>query len=230
MNDFILGKVREIKPLVHHITNYVTSYDCASITLSTGALPVMACAEEEAADMAACAGALVLNIGTLSSRQITSMVIAGKQANVKGIPVILDPVGVGATSFRRASVDRILSQVKISIVKGNAAEISTLAGDGGKMCGVESIGEYSAIHTSAKNLAVRLDAVVSVTGERDIVTDGVRMAEVNNGHSMMGKVVGTGCMSASVIGSFCAVEKDFFEGVLAALSIFGIAGEKAAAV
>ena len=223
----ILQKVRDMKPLVHHITNYVTASECANITLSAGALPVIACADEEAADIASCASALVLNIGTLNDRQVASMLKAGAAANEIGIPVILDPVGIGATPFRRKSVEKILSSVHVNVIKGNAAEISVLAGAEAIMRGVESVGDYTDISDSAKLCAQRYNCTTVVTGKRDIITDGIRILSVENGSEMMSRVVGTGCMSASVIAAFCAVESDTVEASAAALAIYGLAAEKA---
>jgi hydroxyethylthiazole kinase len=228
MNSTIVKNLRERRPLVHQITNYVTVYDCAQITLCAGGLPVMACDINESADMALHADALVLNIGTLSERQIESMISAGISANRKGIPVILDPVGIGATPFRKQSVDKILSKVKVSVIKGNAAEISIIAGNAGTMKGVESIGIYDLIIDSAKQASRHTGAIIAVTGETDIVTDGSRTFLIRNGDPRMGTVVGTGCMSGAVIGCYCAVEKDIANATAIALSAYGIAGEKAA--
>ncbi|MCR4443199.1 MAG: hydroxyethylthiazole kinase [Peptococcaceae bacterium] len=228
MTEGLLWKVREMKPLVHHITNNVTVGDCASITLSMGGLPVMAYAAEEVGQMAAAAGALVLNIGTLSLPQVEAMLIAGKTANELGIPVVLDPVGVGATDLRTRSAERILAEVKLAVLKGNKAEISILAGAGGKIRGVESVGEYENMERVARSLALRENCVVAVTGREDLVTDGRRVALVANGHPLMGAVVGTGCMAASVIGCFCGIEKDAFSACVDALAAFGLAGEIAA--
>jgi len=224
----ILKRIRENKPLVHHITNYVTVNECANITLFTGALPVMAHAEEEVEDMVKFASALVLNIGTLDPRQIDAMIKAGKKANELGIPVVLDPVGAGATSLRTESAKKILDEVKITVIKGNSAEIGILAGMGGEIKGVEAVGKHDNILEAAKSLAKRYGTVVVVTGKEDIVTDGEKVAFVLNGHEYMGRIVGTGCMSASVVGAFVGVEKDYMKAAVSAMSFFGIAGEIAA--
>ena len=191
-------------------------------------LPVMAHAKEEAADMASIASALVLNIGTLTNELIDSMIIAGKSANSKGIPVILDAVGAGATRFRDIKAAEILNEVRVSVIKGNASEIARLAGENVVTKGVESSKVEGSLIDIAKKLALRQKATVAITGKEDIVTDGKKTYIVKNGHSMMGCVVGTGCMAASVIGAFCAVEKDFALGAAHALSCYGIAGELAA--
>ncbi len=224
----IFEKVRKEKPLVHHITNWVTIYDCANMTRAFGALPVMAHAKEESGDMASIASALVLNIGTLTPELIESMIIAAKSANKKGIPVVLDAVGVGATRLRNESAAQLLDKVKIDIIKGNSSEIAKLAGMNVSTRGVEATKVDTDLREVAKKLAKERKATVVITGKEDIVSDGKNTYLVKNGHELMGKVVGTGCMAASVIGSFAAVEKDYAKAAAAALSIYGIAGELAA--
>lgn len=224
----ILRKIKEKKPLIHHITNLVTIYDCANITRSLGALPVMTHAREEAADMTSIASALVLNIGTLTPKIVDSMILAGKKANKKKIPVVLDAVGVGATKLRTNSAIKIMKKIKVDVIKGNAGEIATLAGAEAEVKGVESMGVKGDIAEIAKKLAAKKKSVVVVTGKKDIVTDGKKLYKVGNGHTMMGSIVGTGCMAASVIGAFCSVEKDYAKAATAALCCFGIAGELAA--
>jgi len=223
-----LGRIREMKPLVHHLTNWVTIYDCAQITRATGALPVMAHAKEEVEEMVSLSGALVLNIGTLTPEFVESASLALRKANEKGIPVVLDAVGVGATGLRTESALRLINEGRIAVIKGNAGEIATLSGAGAEVKGVESVRVEGSIEEHAKALALRTGSVVAVTGKEDIVTDGERAARVLNGHSLMGEVVGTGCMAASVIGSFVSVNRDAFTGTVCALSAYGIAGEIAA--
>ncbi len=224
----ILERLRNEKPLVHHLTNWVTIYDCANMTRAFGALPVMAHAIEESADMAAIAGALVLNIGTLTPAFVDSMIAAGKSANEKGIPVVLDAVGVGATKLRDDEAARILDEVAVTVIKGNASEIARLAGENVVTKGVETTDVAADLAAVAKKLAAGRSATVVITAPEDIVTDGATVHIIKNGHELMGAVVGTGCMSASVIGSFCAVEKDTAKAAAAALSAYGIAGEIAA--
>ncbi|HHW04240.1 MAG TPA: hydroxyethylthiazole kinase [Thermoanaerobacterales bacterium] len=228
MFEELLTRLREKKPLVHHITNMVTVNDCANVTLAIGALPVMAHAPEEVEEMAKAAQALVLNIGTLTREQVDAMILAGKAANSLGIPVILDPVGAGATGLRSHSAGRILDEVKISVVKGNSAEIGILAGRGGKIRGVESAEAAANMAEAALELAVKYGAVAAVSGATDIITDGKRIAFVDNGHPMMGTITGTGCMLSSVVASFCGVEQDSFKAAVAAFVCFGLAGELAA--
>lgn len=220
----ILKSVREKKPLIHHLTNWVTIYDCANVTRTIGALPVMAHAPEEVAQMAGIASALVLNIGTLTKDFVNSMIIAGKAANKKGIPIVLDAVGAGATGLRTSECKRLLKELRIDIIKGNAGEISTLAGVEAEVRGVESVKAGEPVKV-AESLARTAGAVVVITGKTDIVSDGKGTYKIHNGHELMGKVVGTGCMAASVIASFAAVEEDYAKAAAGALACFGIAGE-----
>jgi hydroxyethylthiazole kinase len=225
----LLFRVREDRPLVHHITNIVTVNDCANITLCAGAAPVMAESDREVAEMVSIAGALVLNIGTLSPGQVEAMLIAGRKANELGIPVILDPVGAGATSYRTETTLQLLSSVKISVLKGNAGEIGVIAGSGGKVRGVDSAGLTGDPVETARKCALATGCTVAMTGAEDIITDGKRLFIVKNGHPMMDRLSGTGCMAASVTGAFAAVSDDYTESSAAALAVFGRAGEIAAA-
>ena len=225
----LLSRVRNRRPLVHHITNTVTMNDCANVTLCIGAAPVMAEASEEVGEMAAIADALVLNIGTLSKQQIASMLDAGKKANECNIPVILDPVGAGATRMRTEASLMLLDRLDIAVLKGNEGEIGTLAGAGGRVRGVDSQGACGDALTISQTFAENAGIVVVVSGATDIVTDGNRAFLVDNGHAMMGRLSGTGCMAASLAGAFAAVSDDYVISSAAALATFGIAGELAAA-
>jgi len=224
--------IKAEKPLIQHITNNVTVNDCANITLNWGALPVMAPAIEESAQMVGNAAALVLNLGTISSNQFDSMLKAGRRANVLQIPIILDPVGVGATEFRNETAQKILSELKIDLIKGNKGEISFLAGKAVEVKGVESIGEYSDIGKNAGELARKLEAVVVVSSEVDLISDGSQLTEVDRGHPLLGEVVGTGCMLGSTLGVFAAVagssSLSLFEAAKTAVYCYSLAGEKAA--
>ncbi len=222
------GKIREKKPLVHHLTNYVVMNETANVTLAVGALPVMAHAQEEVEEMVSLASALVLNIGTLEPYWIDSMLLAGKKANELGVPVVLDPVGAGATRLRTETALRILNEVKVSVVRGNAGEISVLAGFGGKVRGVESEEVGKEAREVAKDFAARLNSVVAITGKTDVVSDGRKLVLVKNGHSMLSAITGTGCMATTLIGCFLAVEDDFLLAATGGLVAFGIAGEQAA--
>jgi hydroxyethylthiazole kinase len=224
----LFARVREVRPLVHHITNFVTVNDCANVTLAVGAAPVMAEAPEEAAEMAGLADALVLNIGTLSSAQIEAMLLAGHAAHACGIPIVLDPVGAGATGFRTATALRLLDSLEITLVKGNAGEIGTIAGLEARVRGVDSVGLTGDPAEVCSRLAARLGCVVAMSGPIDVVADENRVAFVENGHPLMSAVSGTGCMASSVTGAFAAVADDRFAAAVAGLAAFGLAGERAA--
>lgn len=224
----LLKEMRLSSPLIHHLTNWVTINDCAQVTRHWGCLPVMAHALEEVEEMAGFAGALVLNIGTLTPEFIEAMLKAAAAANKKGAPVVLDAVGAGATKLRTDSCRRLLNEVRIDVVKGNAGEVGTLAGVQAEVRGVESIGVRGEPTDFARSLAKNLDAVVAITGKTDVVSDGKRTLKLHYGHPMMGTVVGTGCVSASTIGCFVAVGPDKTLATAAALGAYGIAGERAA--
>ena len=224
----LLERIRRERPLIHHITNFVVMNDTANVTLALGALPVMAHSKEEVAEMVGMAGALVLNPGTLSPEWVESMLIAGKKANELGIPIVLDPVGAGATRFRTESNLRLLEELQIAVLRGNPGEIGALAGVGGQVKGVESLSELEEPLEVARILAARYKTTVAITGKRDIVSDGERAIAVDNGHPMLKTITGTGCMATTAIAAFAAVECDFLLATAAGLVCFGLAGELAA--
>lgn len=219
-----MEELRREKPLVHHITNTVTINDCANITLCLGGLPVMANAPQEVGEMVSGADALLLNIGTLTRTQEESMFIAGEQANHQGIPVVLDPVGAGATKMRTEAAQRLLDELDIAVVVGNAAEVSVLAGLDGEIRGVESIGAADNLRETAKDFARDNQIIIVVTGEEDWITDGTAGATVTNGSSLMGELVGTGCMVTSAVACFAAIECSL-ESVVTGVVAFDLAGE-----
>ncbi len=223
-----LQKIREQKPLIHHITNWVTIYDCANVVRATGGLPVMAHAPEEVEQMTSISSALVLNIGTLTLDLVESMILAGRKANEKNMPIVLDIVGAGATDLRTEKANEILNKVNVSILKGNSSEIGTIAGAEAETKGVEAISVKGDLLEIAKKLAGEKNLTVVITGKEDIISNGRDVYICKNGHPMMGCFVGSGCMASSVIGTFAAVEKDFALASSNALSFFGIAGELAA--
>lgn len=225
----MLESIRQKKPLVHHITNYVTVNDCANITLCIGASPVMSHAWEEVEEMVRHAGALVLNIGTLDSYQEKSMLLAGRAANDLGTPIIVDPVGAGATRYRTDFISRLITDLQISVIKGNAGEIGTLAGADARVRGVDSGDVKGDLPRIAHDFALETGITIVVSGATDIVSDGSQLIAVENGHPMMGRISGTGCMATSIIASFAAVQRDMAEASAASLAAFGIAGERAAA-
>jgi hydroxyethylthiazole kinase len=224
----LLGKVRGANPLVHNITNVVVTNFTANGLLALGASPVMAYAAEEVADMAKIAGALVLNIGTLNSTVIESMMIAGKAANEHQVPVIFDPVGAGATAFRTETSRRILNEVQISVIRGNAAEIANVAGLGWEIKGVDAGQTDGNTVELALLTAKKLKTVVVITGKDDVISDGETTYVVHNGHPILTKVTGTGCLLTSVIGAFAAIEKNLIMAAVSALTFYGVAAELAA--
>jgi hydroxyethylthiazole kinase len=225
----MLAELRERKPLVHQITNYVVMNETANATLALGALPVMAHAREEVEEMVALAGALVLNIGTLSPHWIDAMLLAGKAANEHGIPVVLDPVGAGATRFRTDTAHRLLDEVKVAVLRGNQGEVATLIGVQAEVRGVESIATGGEPGELARTAARNLGLVAAVTGPVDHVSDGQRVLAIANGHELLATVTGTGCMSSTITGCFLAVARDRpLEAATAALAAFGVAAEDAA--
>jgi len=222
-----LRAIRERKPLVHQITNYVVMNETANATLALGALPVMAHAPQEVEEMAAVAGALVLNIGTLSEPWIHGMLLAGRAANGAGVPIVLDPVGAGATSYRTATASRLLDELEIAVVRGNAAEIATLAGQEAEIRGVESMATGGP--ELAEAAARALGCVAAVTGPVDHVSDGQGGYAVANGHELLATVTGTGCMATAMTGCFLAVRRDApLDAAAEALVAFGVAAEDAA--
>jgi hydroxyethylthiazole kinase len=225
-----LRTIRERKPLVHQITNYVVMNETANATLSLGALPVMAHAREEVEEMVALAGALVLNIGTLSEHWVEAMLMAGKAANARGTPVVLDPVGAGATRYRTDTARRLLEELDVAVVRGNAGEVATLMGVEAEVRGVESIGGAGEPAELARAAARALGVVASVTGPVDHISDGERVVAVANGHELLGAVSGTGCMSTAITGCFLAVKPEApIEAAVEALVAFGVAAEDSAA-
>ena len=221
-----LRKISEEKPLVHHLPNYVSVNLVANTTLSTGALPVMAHAHEEVEEMVSLASALVVNIGTLDPYFIEAVLLAGRKANERGIPVVLDPVGAGATSFRTKTAERLLSELSIAAVCGNAGEVATLAGLAAEVRGVESLAGDP--REAATRAAGSLGIPVAATGETDYVSYGERTLAVSNGHPLMARVVGSGCASTAVVGCLATVGGAKVETIAHALAYFGRAGEVAA--
>lgn len=224
-----LDAVRRQRPLVHNITNYVVMNVTANALLAIGASPVMAHAVEEVEEMAGLAGALVLNIGTLSPPWIEAMLRAGRAARARGIPVVLDPVGAGATRLRTESARRLMEELRPTIVRGNASEVLAVAGGDARARGVDSAHSVDAARQAAVGLARRFSATVAVTGAEDYVTNGARAARIANGHPLMGRITGSGCTATALTGAFAAVTSDAFLAATAALSVFGLCGERAAA-
>lgn len=223
-----LVELRRQRPLVHNITNYVAMDISANALLAIGASPVMAHAAAEVREMVALAGALVLNIGTLSPHWIEAMFAAGHEAEGRHIPIVLDPVGAGATRLRTETARRLLAEVKPTIVRGNASEVLSLAQGGGTTRGVDSLHGSDAARDTAIAIAQQSGAVLAVTGAEDFITDGERRVRVSNGHPSMTRVTGTGCTASALVGAFAAVLPDPLVAATAALTVYGIAGELAA--
>lgn len=221
-----LARVAEAKPLIHHITNPVVANDVANLTLAFGALPVMADAPEEVAEITGTAQALVLNLGVLSPTKVEAMLLAGRSAAARGIPIVLDPVGAGATAFRTASASHLLAALPITALRGNRGEIGALMG-AGEMRGVEAVGteEPYAIATAA---AARFGVVVAVTGPVDIIVSGVRGYAVRNGDPLLPRITGAGCMASAAVGILLAVGGDPAMQTALALGLYGLAAERAA--
>ncbi len=220
-------KVRERCPLVHCITNYVTVNDVANCILAVGASPIMADDIAEAADITSISKALVINMGTLNARTVESMIAAGKKANEIGVPVVFDPVGAGASSFRNETAKRILENVKIAILRGNLSEMSYLAGLEVSTKGVDTseADEKNDPVSVAKKTAAKYGCVAAITGAVDTVTDGERVTRIYNGHPYLSKVTGTGCMTTGLVGSFAGSDIDMYTAATAGIACMGIAGE-----
>jgi hydroxyethylthiazole kinase len=233
MFEGIIESVRESMPIVHAITNYVTVNDCANIILAAGGSPTMADNKYEVEDVTSIANVLVINIGTLNEDLVEAMIKAGKKANELGHPVILDPVGIGSSEFRTNFVFDLLKEVDFSVIRGNISEIKTIYKGDGTTKGVdadendavtdENIDEVIAY---IKDLSEKTCAVIAVTGGIDIVADSKKAYIIRNGHPLMPRVTGTGCMLTTVIGSFCGANRhNILEATAAAVSAMGLCGE-----
>ncbi|WP_408959882.1 hydroxyethylthiazole kinase [Natrinema sp. 74] len=220
--------LRETEPLVQHLTNTVTINDVANVTLHWGGLPVMADSVGDAGEMADLARAVLINSGQVPDGRVEAMHEAGRKANERGIPVVLDPVGVGSTPSRQAVVESLLSEVDFAVIKGNYGEISALAGLEAEVKGVESVGDYEEIERTARSLAESTGSIVVASGVDDVVADEDRAVRVAAGHEMLGEVVGTGCMLGATVATFCAALEDARNAAIHGTLAFGIAGERAA--
>lgn len=227
-----LRQVRQRKPLVQCITNFVTVNDCANIILAAGGSPTMAENPLEAAESVAKAQALVCNMGAIDKAE--AMILAGKQANRLGIPVILDPVGAGGTQLRRDTVKHLLEEVHFSVIRGNASEIRYLAeqrssGSGVDVSAPDEITEenLSTAVSMAKKLARKLQTVIAISGKIDVITDGNRACILRNGCATMARFTGAGCMLAALMGTFCGSCDEAFTAACAAMATMGVSGELA---
>ena len=225
----LLNEVRRTSPLVHCITNIVVANFQANGLLSLGASPIMASSIEEAADVSAISAATLLNIGTLDRTVVGSMIAAGQSANANGHPLVLDPVGAGATAFRKQTVSTLLKELDVTLIRGNAGEIAAIAGVAWNASGVDA-GEGTAnIQLAAKDVAIRHNCLVAVTGETDFVTDGEKVLKITGGHPLMSKITGMGCLLSAVAAAFLTVGKNTpLETVAYGLAFYKKAGEWAA--
>ena len=233
MNDFFetycenLKKIRETKPLVHHITNFVTMQDCANLAVAIGASPMMAFFEDEVEEIAAAAKSVVLNCGTPSPERLKAILRAGKAANQNNVPVVLDPVGVGASKFRKEGICEILKEVHPHVLKGNVSEIMTIAGldvTKNRVVDTTEFLEHS-LEVKFRQLARQMNCVIVATGKEDLITDGKRICRLDRGSSYLTKVSGSGCMTATLIGCFLAVEQDAFQAAFGGILTINEAGE-----
>jgi len=224
-----LSKVRESNPLVHNITNIVVANFSANGLLALGASPFMADAHEEVEAIAAMSSAVVLNIGTLNDYAIQSMVLAGQSANKHGVPLVLDPVGAGATTYRTNVTNKLVNEMQITALRGNVAEVANVIGESWSIKGVDAgEGDGDVVHL-AETAAMKLGCVVIITGKDDVITDGSSTYLVSNGHPILTKVTGTGCLLSAVVGAFLAVsEGSWLDAAVEALSFYGVAAEIAA--
>lgn len=223
-----IQRIRHEAPLVHNITNYVVMNTTANALLAIGASPVMAHASEEVEEMVALARALVINIGTLSAPWVEAMIRAGREANRRRIPVILDPVGSGATRYRTHTAQRLIEEVHPSIIRGNASEIRSLLRSGPGAKGVDSRHVPEEVLDEARALSSSIGCVVTVSGPADLIVEGGAVSRIENGHPMMPRVTGMGCTASAITGAFAAVNPSPYEAAVHAMAVMGIAGEMAA--
>ncbi len=223
-----LDAVRKQRPLIHNITNFVVMNTTANVLLAMGASPVMAHAENEVAEMVGIADALVLNIGTLTADWIDAMETAAVKAAAERKPIVLDPVGAGATTLRTEAARRLIRSAPVRVIRGNASEILALGRADARTKGVDASHDAADAVETARRMAEEHGAVIAVTGPADRVSDGARTLLIENGHPLMAAVTGTGCAATAVIGAFLAVDADAVSAAAAGLAFFGLAGERAA--
>ena len=222
----IIQQTRHKRPLVHCITNYVSANDCANLLLGCGASAIMADDPEEVAEVTAMCDGLVLNMGTPNPRKLEALLIAGMEANRLGYPVVLDPVGVGSSAMRQEAARKLLEQVRFAAIRGNATEIVTLVRGTAAHRGVDADEQNDATEANARQLARKTGAMVIVTGDTDLVTDGTTLYRVHNGHPMMRTVTGAGCQLSALVGAYITANADRpLQAALAAVCAMGVCGE-----
>jgi len=227
MNPEIIEQIRENAPLIHHLTNQVVMNFSANGLLAFGGTPVMAKAEEEAHDMATNADGVLINIGTLSQADLRAMIFAGQTANDRGIPVVLDPVGVAATEFRSEAVQQILKEVKPTVIKGNAGELAHLVDIPWQTKGVESIGDGN-VEEIARNVSEKYNTTAIVTGKTDIICIGDTCIDNHTGHPYLTKITGAGCLLGSILTACLTTNDSLEEQALTAVRFYGLAAQYAA--
>lgn len=228
MKSVYLAKIRQQNPLIHNITNIVAANFSANGLLAIGASPLMSANIEEMAEVPKISQTLVINIGTLMGKDIEAMLLAGKTANQQGIPVVLDPVGVGATAYRRQTVQTLLSEVQFALIRGNAGELATIAGVDWSAKGVDAGCEGADLDLIARKVSHQYGCAVLISGEVDVICEGDRLARVYNGTPLFPKITASGCLLSAVCGAFLSVaDKHYFAATLEACVAYTVAGELA---
>ncbi len=230
-----LENVRKQMPLIHNITNYVTVNDCANLLLACGASPIMSDDIEEVCEITSICSGLNINIGTLNQTTIASMFAAGKKANELNHPIILDPVGVGASKLRTETALKLTNEIQFTVIRGNISEIKTLALGAGSTKGVDAniadmVTEETLDSTVqfAKDFSAKMNAIIVITGAIDIVADADKAYIIRNGHPMMSKITGAGCMLTALTAAYiCANPDNYLEAAVASVCAMGLCGEKA---
>ena len=223
----LINDVKKKNPLVLHYTNEVTINDCANITLALGASPLMSYSKEEVEEVVSIANSVVINIGTMNSSYLDLFIEAGKMANKYNKPVILDPVGVFATKTRKDFINRLLNEVKFQVIKGNSSEIKYIGGFDVRGKGVDSFDDEEDLLEIIKKIAIKLECVVASTGKIDIITDGKNTAKVHNGTQKLKSITGTGCMTASLIGSYLGCTNNILHAATMGVITMSLSGELA---
>lgn len=223
----LINDVKKKNPLVLHYTNEVTINDCANITLALGASPLMSYSKEELEEVVSIANAVVINIGTMNSSYLDLFIEAGKMANKYNKPVILDPVGVFATKTRKDFINRLLNEVKFQVIKGNSSEIKYIGGFDVRGKGVDSFDDEEDLLEIIKKIAIKLECVVASTGKIDIITDGKNTTKVHNGTQKLKSITGTGCMTASLIGSYLGCTNNILQAATMGVITMSLSGELA---
>lgn len=221
-------QIRPRNPLIHNITNYVVMDFTANVLLAIGASPAMVHSPKESAEMTALSDALVLNIGTLSKDWLEGMEKSLQLAQAIKKPVVLDPVAVGCTKFRKEAIDRLLQSQHITVIKGNASEILAIAQNANASKGPDALHDVTEATHAAIEIATQYHCVICVTGQKDFITDGKNSSWVLNGHPLLQTITGTGCAASTIVASFLTVEPNPLIATISAMVFYGVAAEIAA--